>query len=342
MQGLPILILILIFVGAAAGVWWAGVRLSNTTDVMNRRFGMSGAFGGVVLLAVSTNLPDIAVVTSSGVRGNIDLAIGNLLGSVALQTTVLVAMDFVGGGNGKPLTSRTKTLAPVVGAMMAITALSLVLLGSQMDAMTYFRVEPIALVIFLTWIAGLFVIQRAGSGLPWNVDEHHDQESSEQPNNASESSTGKTTALFLFAALITMAGGVLLELSSSAIASSMGIRSVIFGGTILALATSIPDLSTGYQAIRLGEYQLVVTKEFGSNMFLTSLLLLAGIVSGTAVVSGIGSTSIAFAALSVVLSSIYVVGLILRDDRMVFRVGVDSLIVLVTYIIGVVVLLTAI
>jgi cation:H+ antiporter len=49
-------ILVLIFVGAAAAVWVAGIRLSDTTDVLSSRFGLGEALGGLILLAVPERL----------------------------------------------------------------------------------------------------------------------------------------------------------------------------------------------------------------------------------------------------------------------------------------------
>ena len=58
-------ILILIFVAAAAAVWIAGIRLSNTTDVLSSHFGLGEALGGLIILALVTNLPEIAITSSA-------------------------------------------------------------------------------------------------------------------------------------------------------------------------------------------------------------------------------------------------------------------------------------
>jgi cation:H+ antiporter len=50
---------------SAAVIWVAGVRLSNPTDVVSRRFGLGEALGGVFLLAIATNLPEIAITASA-------------------------------------------------------------------------------------------------------------------------------------------------------------------------------------------------------------------------------------------------------------------------------------
>lgn len=335
-QGMPLLALGLIFAGATAAVWWAGVRLSTTTEVLDRRMGMSHAIGGALLLAISNNLPDIAVVTSAAVRGTLDLAVGNLLGSVALQMVVLVVMDFIAGPEAS-ITSRTKNLAPVVGVLTLMIALGLVLFSAQLEPLMWWRVEPVAILIVLTWLGGLAMIQRTSTDPSWQLEARDDAEQ-QNSKSSSKMSTGKAAGLFLFAALVILIAGVALEMSSSAIAADLGIRGIVFGGTVLALATSIPSLSTGYQATRLGQYQLVVTKEFSSNAFLVALLFLAGLVAGTAVISSIGTAGILFAGMGIVLGGVFAIGLIVRDDHVILRAGIDSLIVLVLYIAGLVAL----
>jgi deazaflavin-dependent oxidoreductase (nitroreductase family) len=58
-SSLPSLALLLIFVASAAVIWGAGVTLSGYTDVLAERLHLGAALGGVVLLAVATNLDHV-------------------------------------------------------------------------------------------------------------------------------------------------------------------------------------------------------------------------------------------------------------------------------------------
>src|SRR5205807_6376304 len=95
-----------VFLAAAALVWYAGIRLSDTTDVLSTRLGLGEALGGLLLLAVATNLPEVAIVASAAMGGDLGLAIGNILGGIAIQTVVLVALDRFGLGAHVGLTYR--------------------------------------------------------------------------------------------------------------------------------------------------------------------------------------------------------------------------------------------
>ena len=47
----------------------------------------------MLILAIVTDLPELAIVASAALRGDLSLAVGNLLGGTAAQMIVLVALD---------------------------------------------------------------------------------------------------------------------------------------------------------------------------------------------------------------------------------------------------------
>src|SRR6476659_8416337 len=70
-SSLPSFALLLIFVLSAVVIWGAGTKLSDYTDVLAERLHLGEALGGVVLLAVATNLPEIAITVSAALSGQI-------------------------------------------------------------------------------------------------------------------------------------------------------------------------------------------------------------------------------------------------------------------------------
>lgn len=336
MESLSLPVLVVIFAVAAGVVWWAVVRLSDATDVLQKRFGWGQAIGGLVLLAIATNLPEIAIVAAAALGGNIDIARGNLLGGIAVQTLVLAVLDVAGGWSKVPLTSRTRSLVPVIEATIVIAGLTLLLLGSQVDPITVLRVEPTAVMIVVVWLAGLLVVRRANSGLFWKLDDPEQSPPPEEKENDDDDSTGKAAGIFIGAALLTLAGGVALERTSGAIATDIGMGSAVFGATVLAAATSIPEISTGLQAVRLGDHQMAISDIFGGNAFLPTLFLLAGVISGEAVISGMTRTDVYLAALGIIVTCFYLVGLVFRSHSTIARMGYDSMLVIAVYAAGVV------
>ena len=83
-SSLPVAVLVLVFLTAAAAIWVAGIQLSDQTDVLSTRLHLGSALGGLILLAIATNLPEIAIVVSASVSGQTEVAVGNILGGIAI------------------------------------------------------------------------------------------------------------------------------------------------------------------------------------------------------------------------------------------------------------------
>ncbi len=337
-------LLLLVFAAAAGAVWVAGIFLSNMTDILDTRLGLGEALGGLILLAVTTNLPEIAIVITASLRHDIGVAIGNILGGIALQTVVLVALDISVPGK-RPLTWQAASLVLVLEGVLVSAVLVVTMMGTQLPkTLIAFRVTPEDLALTGLWLAGLWLLKRAQTDLPWQSkgDAPGGEETGAMKARkaaAAKKSDGQSTAkvagIFGLAALATLAAGVALEQSSSGIAQHLHMTGVLFGATILAAATSLPELSTGIASIRTGGYSLAISDIFGGNAFLPVLFLLATVLSGEAVLPQAQRTDIYLAGLGVLLTTVYLYGLIFRPSRLFLRMGIDSLLVLTLYALGI-------
>jgi cation:H+ antiporter len=340
------LVLIPVFVVAAGAVWISGIRLSDSTDVLSERFGLGQALGGLLFLAITTNLPEIAITVSAAMSNELGIAIGNILGGIAIQTVVLVVLDVFGVRGNASLTYMAASLVLVLEGTLVVAVLVVAIMGSQLPPSIIFgRVAPGGLLIAVLWAAGVLLLARARAGLPW-------QERGEAPGGQEEPrgvartkkerdarskgvSTLRVVAVFALASVVTLAAGVVLEQSGEAIAGRIGMSGVLFGSTILAAATALPEVSTGLASVRLHDYQLAVSDIFGGNAFLPVLFLVASLISGQAVLPQLRSTDIYLTSLGILLTTVYVWGLIFRPRRQVLGMGVDSLVVLALYLLGI-------
>src|SRR5919205_3539164 len=207
MSDLPLIVLLLIFVAAAAAIWLAGIQLPDQTDVLATRLHLGSALGGLILLAVATNLPEIAIVASAALAKHVSVAVGNILGGIAIQTVVLVALDAFGVGRGQPLSYRAASLVLVLEGLGVVTVLAVVIAGTQLPSdLIAWRITPEALLIVVVWLVSLLLVQRAGRHLPWHdsgeapdnqgPERGHSQKKAEQAATARGVSTGKAAAIF--------------------------------------------------------------------------------------------------------------------------------------------------
>ena len=109
---------------------------------------------------------------------------------------------------------------------------------------------------------------------------------------------------------------------------------------MLAAATSLPEISTGLASIKMGDYQLAVSDIFGGNAFLPVLFLPATLLSGSSVLPQAKDTDIYLAGLGILLTAVYLYGLIFRPRRLFLRMGADSIVVLLLYGLGIASLFT--
>src|SRR5256714_1004945 len=336
-------VLSVIFIAAAAIVWIAGIYVSKTTDLLSSRFGLGEALGGAILLAIVTNLPEIAITASGAMRNQLGIATGNILGGIAIQTVVLVVLDAFAMKKRAPLVGHAAGLDLILEAAFVIVMLALVIIGHQMpEALVWHGLTPDGLVICGAWIVGLYLIGKARGNLPWRSSgdapggqPHRTATQKKEKAKGQEARTAWATIVFVIAATATLIAGVVLQQTSEAMAKQIGLSGVVFGATILAAITALPAISTGFAAVKLGDYKLAVSDIFGGNAFLPVIFLVATLVSGKAVLPSATKTDMYLTGLGMLLTAVYVYGLIFRPHRQVARMGIDSFIVLVLYILGI-------
>jgi cation:H+ antiporter len=334
--------LVIVFVVGAAATWVAGVFLSDATDVLDGRFDLGEALGGLILLGVAGTLPELAITASAAIAGHLGLATGNLLGGIAMQTLVLVLLDAVSRSK-TPLTSLSNVLEPIMEAVFVILLVTVALLGPLLPSSVAFGpVSPISVVIVVMWFLGLVVLNRLRKSERWTVRaesvatamqtvEPRDQ----RPPRLAGADTSRVILLFAAAAVITLIAGVVLENSGNALADRFGINGVIFGATVLAAVTALPEVSSGIRAVRLGQVGLAMGDIFGGNQVQMTLFLVADLLAGKPVLQTVSTTSAWLGGIGVVVTGIYAAGLVIRPPKKWVGLGPDSWFVLVFYVLGI-------
>src|SRR5690348_14160413 len=222
-SSLPLLVLLPLFIVGTAATWLAGTQLSDMTDIISSRFGLGEALGGIIILAIATNLSNIVVVVSASLTHHIGIAIGNILGGIAVQTLVLVILDGIGVRRKGALTYEAASLQLVLEGVLVIGVLVISIMGTQLpQSLIVARLAPGDLLIAAAWPIGLWLINKARKDLPWQEkgrapDTSRPTQSSGQQKREKWSTT-RVLLVFALAALVTLVAGVVLEESGSAIA----------------------------------------------------------------------------------------------------------------------------
>ena len=336
--------LLAIFVGAALATWVAGVNLAKATDLLDDRYGLGEALGGMLLLSVAGSLPEVAITISAALAGNLGMAAGNLIGGVAMQTFVLVIADrFVRGS--RPLSTAAGSLIPALEGLLVIAVVCVTVMSAVLPSSA--SIGPLgvgAIGIAVIWVVGIVTLNRTraradlalaargGGGPPSTVTA-----AGESPATGSEGSggDGRPILMFAVASVVTLVAGVLLERSGTQLAENWGMNGVVFGATFLAAATALPEISTGITGVRLGRYTLVFGDMFGGNAFQLTLFFVADLVAGQPVLPAEGKSNAWIGCVGLLMTAVFVSGIVLRPQRRHLGLGLDSWIVLLIYVLGV-------
>jgi cation:H+ antiporter len=342
--GLASVWLVAIFAASAVAIWLAGVRLSNSTDALDARLGLGAALGGLILLSLATDLPELVITITAASSGNVGLAVGNLVGGIAIQTVVLAACDLA-VRHDRPLSFLAGSLIPVLESVLVVTVVVLAIMTMQLPSSANVAgVSPGTLAIVVAWLGGLLLVQRAQKAMPWRAEAPESQpgraregkRSGAGPQPMPQHSTARVAGVFGGAAIVTAVAGVLVEESGSELAGRIGLSGAVFGATVLAAATALPELSTGLQSVKIGDHQLAFSDIFGGNAVLMVFFLFADLVSGTPALPDAQPSDLWMAGLGAVVTGAYAVGIVMRPRRRILGVGPDSLAVVIAYALGIV------
>jgi cation:H+ antiporter len=137
-------------------------------------------------------------------------------------------------------------------------------------------------------------------------------------------------------AAIVLVAGVTLSYTADALATQTGLGAGLTGLLLLALATSLPEITTVTFAVRMRRFELAIGDVLGANIFNLAILLFADIAfEGPAIFSTAGPFEIAAVTLSLTLTGILVIGLLEQRNRRFLSLGIDSWAILIVYIGGV-------
>ena len=327
--------LLAVFLAAGVATWIAGLFLSKATDVIDGRFGLGDAVGGMLLLGLAGSLPELAILSSAALSGHYALATGNILGGIAMQTLVLVFLDAT-SRRKQPLTSLAADASPLLESMLVVLLTTLAIMGGMLPASTTIGpVSPVSLAIVVFFLLGILGLNRARKRQVWAIAGEQPPQPEEAENSLAAGSTAKVFGVFAVVSVVTLVAGVLLEQSGNALADDFGMNGVVFGATILAAVTALPEVSSGLEAVRLGAVGLAMSDIYGGNAMQLTFFLLADVLAGQAVLPTAGAQSLWLGGLGVGVTAIMAYGLLVRNDRKWGPLGRDSAIALALYIAGV-------
>lgn len=337
---LPLWVALLLFAGCGLVIAVVGTRLTWIVDDLADRTGLGEAIAGAVLLGMATSLSGIVVSVSAALADRPTLAMSNAIGGIAVQTLFLTIADIT--HRRANLEHAAASLGNLMQGGLLLCLLSLILVGRHAPEWTLWQVHPVTPLLLLAYLFGLRLMDRSKASPMWRPAQTVDT----QPDVPDEQAMARSpTLLWLaFVALATLLGisGWLLERSASVIAVETGLGESVVGALMTAVVTSLPELVTSVAAVRRGALTLAVAGIIGGNAFDTLFAAAADVAyRGGSIYHAMSDSVSLWVALSLLMTSILMLGMIIREREGPAHIGFESVGIIGCYLIGVFALVLA-
>lgn len=234
----------------------------SAASTVSLRYRVPPVIVGAVLIGFGTSLPEMLASVLAALDGQLDIAVGNVVGSNAANLTLVLGPAALLCAITFPPPVLRREVVLMLGSSLLLVALLLDAAFSRVDG----------LLLCLAMFGALYLIMRAAREGDVALED-------EVAEYVREERTGRIWWALLGGLVGTVLGAYLLVSSATSLAERVGLTGGLVGVSLVAIGTSLPEMVTTYHAARRGEGELIVGNLLGSNVFNTLLVAgLAGVV----------------------------------------------------------------
>lgn len=291
-------ILIVTLVGIVFG---ADLLVAGAVSVA-RRYKVSDFVIGAAIVGIGTSMPELVVSFVGALKGNADVAIGNVVGSNIFNVLGILGLTALLFPIAIDKKNMTFEIPLCIGVSVLVTLL----------ALNFFNGTPATISRIDGWILMLVFV-----GYMWYSFVRDKKNSTSAPVEANE------PILSLWKSILKVIGGLALLIvscdffvdSAVSIAKSWGVSDAIISLTLIACGTSLPELAASVVAAFKKNTQLALGNIVGSNIF--NILLILGVSSQVMPLTSAGITVVDYS----VMIGAAVVPLLFGFNKKIGRVG---------------------
>ena len=243
---IPILLLSLGFVALILGANW----LVNGATSVGVRAKMSPLIIGLTIVAFGTSLPEMIVNIFSCIKGSPGLAIGNIIGSNTMNILLILGVSSMIWPIDVSRVSIRRDIPVGFVATLAITLMANFFFTRQAHT--------------INWIEGIILLMMGMSYLTLTFLKKDPQGEAEELQQAMP--WGKTILSLLFGVGGLYLGGELVSNNAQILARNWGMSESTIGLTVVATATSLPELITSIVAAFKKNSGIAIGNVLGSNI----------------------------------------------------------------------------
>jgi cation:H+ antiporter len=219
--------------------------------------GLSEMSAGFIILAVLTSTPEIIVALFSVLQGEPGISIGDILGSNVFNIGAVLGIL---GMLGYLKTCCTDLLLDLTDILFITSLIPLLLVIFNVAS-------PLVGILLLgTFVANIYLMAKKRTP----TVAANDSATSERASKI------KVIALLILGLVAVIVSARLVVSSGIEIAAIFGAPPILIGAKVVAIGTSLPELTLDLTAVRRGHVHLAIGDIIGSN--LTNLTLVLGLV----------------------------------------------------------------
>ena len=243
---IPLLLLIVGFVALILGANW----LVNGATSVGIRAKLSPLIIGLTIVAFGTSLPEMIVNVFSCAKGSPGLAIGNIIGSNTMNILLILGVSAIIWPIDVSRVSIRRDIPVGFVATLAITLMANYMFTGQMRT--------------INWIEGIALLLMGFAYLLLTMLKNDPKEETEDVQEAMP--WGKTILALIAGIIGLYIGGELVSRNAQILAKSWGMSESSVGLTVVATATSLPELITSIVAALKKNSGIAIGNVLGSNI----------------------------------------------------------------------------
>jgi len=265
----------------------------DSAVVVARRAGVSQYVIGVSLVAFATSLPEMAVSSIASLTGVGGIAVGNVIGSNVANVCLAIGLPLF----FYPILPGSRTRFDTLLLLSATGALWLFLYTGRVLGRVEGGVFFVSYILFLVLVYRRKDVDRSeelegegpggGKGSSERSERPSPERESARVDKGESGKNGKKSgkkkpvafyvALTLFFGLVVVFGADLLVRGAIGVSYAFGVSDLFIGSTVVALGTSLPEITTSVVAGIKKKHGITVGNVIGSNLM--NILAVLGFAS---------------------------------------------------------------
>lgn len=271
---MDLLLNIFLFLAGLAAIVKGADWLTDGAASIARKFGIPTLVVGLTIVAMGSSAPELVVSVVSAIQGNVDIALGNVVGSNIFNTlaimgvTAMVCPIVVERGNIR----NDVPFAVLASVAVFITAFDSLFNGRLTNAAgtdTIMQQNIISRTdgLLLLCMFAIFMSYTMSIAKRDNGTSTAEEPTAADGKDTTEMPTWKCVVWIITGLAGLIIGGNWLVGGASGLASMMGISQSIIALTIVSAGTSAPELAASVMAARKGDTAMALGNVVGSNVF---------------------------------------------------------------------------